>query len=404
MSVSPPPLDATAGPGPEYIPPGWTTTPAPPGTPITPAPVTAAPVATRPLNSKRIGLVGGIVAGVVALALVAWFVVVPLFPGGPGTATTRVPDITTQPTWSEPIRLTGQSRDWLGVLMDTMVGDIAVMSYSSRNALAGIDLATGKVLWQARGYVLAYDIDRSQGFPVGDPDDTHNLARIDPRTGQTLATMMLADPELRAGLTRDSVLVYDSNRGVLCDRVWGHPGCRWETPVSGECYREIRVWGSVPWVSTCEGVIDGRTGKPAFGSDSGTSGNTDVTYTDLKGHTVRVARTVGASTYTLQLWDTRKDEGIGSPVVTGGYPGSWGGCHSSAPTAGGWGETRRCSWRPASTKHSSPRTPGPTSPRNGACRSTEPCMVSRLSAVRPPLPTAAVSSRSPPRPGNSSTT
>ena len=285
MTTSPPPLDASA-----------------------------APAARKP---SGIGLNGGIVAGVVALALVAWFVVVPWL-SAPATTTTRVPDIITQPTWSDPVHLVWQTGSGVLDLTDTMTGDIAVVSSYEADGLAGIDLKGGKVLWQMRGSLLNPGPDTSHGLVVsvrGELPTTLN--RIDPTTGDVTATMLLGSTEDMAHATRDSVLVYDASRGILCDRVWGGSGCRWEAPADDTCGHGMFTWGSAPWVTTCSGVIDGRTGKPApFGSDAGVRTGVSVMYYDVSGHTVRVSQSGSGTTY--QLWDTAKDKGIGSSAITGG--------------------------------------------------------------------------------------
>ena len=322
MSASPPPLDATAGPGPEYtapvepIPPAWATTPAP-VLPTTPA--------ARTLSGKRIALFGGIVAGVVTLALVAWFVVVPWLSGAPATTTTRVPDIITQPTWSDPVHLVWQTGFGAYDLTDTMTGDIAVVSSPGSDGIAGIDLATREILWQAGGSLMTYALEPSRGLVMRSYDDQSALKRIDPKTGDVTAALRLGDTEYAAGLTADSVLVYDHDSGILCDRVWGQSGCRWQAPASDTCDGGVYTWGATPWVTTCSGVIDGETGKPApFGSDAGANPGAPVTYFDLGGRTVRLSNYANRDTPTYQLWDTTRNKGIGSPVIAGGYAGAWG--------------------------------------------------------------------------------
>ena len=321
MSASPPPLDATAGPGPEYTAPAE---PIPPAWAPTPAPVPPAPAAPRTLGGKRIALFGGIVAGVVALALVAWFVVVPWL-SAPATTTTRVPDLITQPAWSDPVHLVWQTGSGVLDLTDTMTGDIAVVSSADGNGLAGIDLRSREILWQAGGSLLTYSLEPSRGLVMHPNDDLSTLDRLDPRTGGVTATLRLGATEYPVGSSTDSVLVYDPGSGTLCDLRWDQSGCRWKTFASDNCDGGIHAWGTTPWVSACSAMIDGRTGKPApFGSDAGTSAGASVTYFGLGAHTVRLSSSANPDTPTYQLWDTTRDKGIGSPVIAGGYAGAWG--------------------------------------------------------------------------------
>ena len=266
---------------------------------------------------------------VVALALVAWFVVLPMVrdaneppeeePRVLGHLSRtpiynpRVPDILTMPTgWSKVVKVK-EPFDWNNsVVIDTGIEDIVLLA--QMESLQAVDLSVPRVLWTTALY--RYRATLGNGLGVISDKNYDNLSFVDLRTGQLRAITQFSHDDHIEYVGDNGVLTTDSGTNQLCVRRYENISqCEWRAKVGPEDGNAPLVFGGGQWVNTGEGVYDLVTGEKApFGADSG---HESVFYAGSRDTVIRVVD--NGSSSIIQPWNTLTDLALSDPVTLQGY-------------------------------------------------------------------------------------
>ncbi|MCL1840323.1 MAG: hypothetical protein FWF75_01025 [Propionibacteriaceae bacterium] len=293
--------------------------------PPTPAPLEPPP--PPPTKRRRHWSAIVWVMAVLALALVSWMFVPPRTAPAPTQAsiphqTTHlgVPDITTTPTWADPIKVASPDNTDMFHISATPSIDIALFAWSNSDdtthyigPLVAVNLKTQTVVWtKDLGSYLFHTNTQDLIITSGD-----TIMSVDPTTGTTMSQATLpADAPVIADAPGIVVTRQDDR---MCARSVAHlDGCLWIAADSGYGM----IFGDSHWIDTGDGVLDLHTGKPApFGADAG-QGRTF--YSGPRPSEVfRMTRDTEGND-TLQRWDTAADKGIGDPMAYKGFLDSLG--------------------------------------------------------------------------------
>ena len=339
----PPAQSAPAGP-PYYYPPakgapngGWAPPPMPPAQP-------------KGHRGAAIAVVVAVI--VVALALVTWFVVMPMLQGGgqpspsgpasptgaaptnspassnptPTDATTqpgggRLPDIMTMPAgWSQPIDV-GESYIWnYNTVTDTGAGSIVILGLS--DGIVAVDLDEPLVLWAIEGASYAGTLASGLGVVVT-AGDVATVSTVDLHSGQLTKIGILNAGESVAFIVDNRIVVdelFDSQYMVhSADNFSGGVLCTVDYQPVEEIYTHPVVFGDGRYVNAASGVFDVVSCQAAsFGADAGN----DVYYAGPRDAVVRVS--FDGSAYSVQPWDTSNDRALAAPVAMEGSSLAWG--------------------------------------------------------------------------------
>jgi len=278
------------------------------------------PVPLAPRRRLAVGVIA--VVGALVVGLIVWFFVVSRPGANTGNPGPRpVPDILTQPRWSDPIDFPDLYQ--VGGVVDPQSGDIAIVWGSSSKpatspdairsyVFQAVNLATGARLWSVTRDAAPGDqppeLVGTSGFLTittlnilpGTQGSTAQFESVDARTGKSLGTVTLAEKE---SVYVGAGMAFTSGDAGTCARDLADPSvCRWKT--SGAMWvppGDNPVFGGGRWVSTNAGVLDVRTGKPAgFGSDGALYAGPDPD------HIVRLSW----NDRTIQPWDPANDRGL----------------------------------------------------------------------------------------------
>ena len=261
-----------------------------------------------------------VLAGVAAIAATVWVVVVYLFGNGVIVLPSQrgLPDLRTQPRWSEPIdlltdatyladqsdlqvRLYESGRD---NLMLATVADsdthVAIQAINTRSAdiayTVNFDNAKYFRLASARG-VPEYVVYFCRGLSYSPSYDTCELSVLDSATGKVKQRAPApAGVNLLWLVGGDSVLVGGAFPGMVYN-LMDITTPMWTTT-------ELRLVGD-KWMSTDDGVRNITDGSPAaFGSDAVVSDSSTVVYLGDADHVLRQELSPSC---TLQAWDVGQD-------------------------------------------------------------------------------------------------
>lgn len=234
-----------------------------------PTPARTAPerVENSTTRSSRRGLAIGLVTviGVIVLALVAWFVVVPALRAHPTEQNSESPSATSDSPWALIAAVTPPSGSTDVSVSATGAANIVTLEwwYGGGHAfLQGLDMSTSQVRWSTL-------IDNNTTFAYGDfiyaSDLERNRVAIDVYTGQ-VETSPAPQGDIQYS-DATYVIVADDHDYGYCGALLKDLGtCLWRAiPLMGA---EAVVFGGNKWIDTRDGVINIADGTPApFGAD-----------------------------------------------------------------------------------------------------------------------------------------
>jgi len=297
-----------------------------------------------------VGLVAIVV--VVAVALVAWMVVLPVYRSNQGTSGpvvmtglpraadeageeenlgSRIPVIREQPKgWSAPVKLTVSDDIYFTDVVDTGIGDIVIVE--SRGNVQAIELGTQRILWTVVGYYYRDTIDNRIGLVGRSQAEEVEYLFIDLRTGALTPINEIPSGEIIEHIW-NGVIVTVSGNHYCARQIDDISNCQWRARMLDNDFHTANigsflvVFGDGRWINTMDGVFDLELGgRASFGSDVFVADQDDdepnyekdVMYAGPSGGVVRVT-VKNDDSLVIQPWDTDQNRSKAKAVTLRGY-------------------------------------------------------------------------------------